>query len=103
MPQKLPPKIFIIYKNSLFSQIKQNSIKLAIKLCIDYNEMNILQYVCPQYPHSMKLQIIFTEMAKLAHISSVLQPCWPAWQAVPKIGQAWERYFRPPAMQATTV
>jgi hypothetical protein len=48
-------KFPLFTKKSLFSQIKQNSVKLAIKLCIDYNEMDILQCVCPQYPHSYEI------------------------------------------------
>ena len=48
-------KFSLFTKKSLFSHIKQNSIKLAIKLCIDYNEMNKLQYVYPQYPHSYEI------------------------------------------------
>ena len=67
-------KFSLFTKNSLFSQIKQNSIKLAIKLCIDYNEMNILQYVCPQYPPAYEIPnySIFTEMAKLALVIYVI-------------------------------
>ena len=57
-------KKFIIFTN----KAKLNKISNKIVYCC--NEMNILQYVCPQYPHSMKFQIIFTEMAKLAHIFS---------------------------------
>ena len=67
-------KFSLFTKNSLFSQIKQKSIKLAIKLCIDYNEMNILQYVCPQYPHSYEILFMKFYLPKLAHRSSVLRP-----------------------------
>jgi hypothetical protein len=77
-------KFSLFTKNSLFSHIKQNSIKLAIKLCIDYNEMNKLQYVCPQYPHSYEIPNYNTEMAKLADRSSVLRPCELVIYVIPR-------------------